>query len=103
MGKTAIISKEQARRAAATLAAISAGEITGEGTPTRCTAAFRLANLYQQQERYNLDQKTPEDFERQLAAKPSQNVRELAALTPESLADLQRTMTADFPRKRRSA
>ena len=94
------ISEATARQATAVLHGIVVGDYDELDPPEiaqRTSAAVALARLYFSQERFGLA-----DVDR-LAGSPraSQNVRELAALTPDTLIDLQARMTADYPGKKR--
>jgi hypothetical protein len=60
-------------------------------------AAQALMSACQNQERYGLNPQTPADFAR--ASLKRGGAQELAALTPEKLAEYQQQMTGDYPGK----
>lgn len=105
MSQRPVIPEETARFCEEVLRAA----VEGATHPKTSTAVTReqawnakeLLKLYQTQQRFS-----DADVDRLMygqGGRPSQDVRELAALTPESLEERRKRMTADFPGKKKDA
>ena len=95
MAPKVFLSDELCLKASKKLAELlEAGDKQGVGIQER--AAKTILTACQNQHRYNLAPKTPQDFQRSLEA-GTESARTLETMTPEQLLELQKTMLGDLP------